>query len=224
MTVSRWDRLIARALAPLGAVLVRLLGRTMRITVLGDPQVAPLWATARPLIYAVWHGQILMMPLVTERLRQAWGARPVHVLTSASPDGELLAEFVRRFGFGVIRGSSSRGGASALRQLARRVRAGVDVVVAPDGPRGPRARAQAGVIVLAELTGAPLVPVAFVAEPAWRLGSWDGFEIPRPFGRGALAFGAPLPVRGRDREVARKDLESALAQLGEAARNAVGRR
>jgi lysophospholipid acyltransferase (LPLAT)-like uncharacterized protein len=146
------------------------------------------------------------------------------VLASASRDGELLAEFVRRFGFGVIRGSSSRGGASALRRLARRVRAGVDVVVAPDGPRGPRARAQAGVIALAELTGAPLVPVAFVAEPAWRLGSWDGFEIPRPFGRGALAFGAPLAVRGRDREVARKDLESALAQLGEAARNAVGRR
>ncbi|PYM80816.1 MAG: hypothetical protein DME09_18470 [Candidatus Rokuibacteriota bacterium] len=224
MTVSRGDRLVLRALASLGAALVRLLGRTMRITVLGDPQVAPLWAGSRPLIYAVWHGQILMMPLVTERLRRARGARAVHVLTSASRDGELLAEFVRRFGLGVIRGSSSRGGASALRRLARRLREGADVAVAPDGPRGPRARAQAGVIVLAELTGAPLVPVAFAAEPAWRLGSWDGFEIPRPFGRGALAFGAPLPVRGRDREVARKDLESALAQLGEAARNAVGRR
>ena len=224
MTVTRADRLVLRALASLGAALVRLLGRTMRITVLGDPQVAPLWAASRPLIYAVWHGQILMMPLVTERLRRARGARAVHVLTSASRDGELLAEFVRRFGLGVIRGSSSRGGASALRRLARRLREGADVAVAPDGPRGPRARAQAGVIVLAELTGAPLVPVAFAAEPAWRLGSWDGFEIPRPFGRGALAFGAPLPVRGRDREVARKDLESALAQLGEAARNAVGRR
>jgi lysophospholipid acyltransferase (LPLAT)-like uncharacterized protein len=221
--VSTRDRLVARGLGALGAGLVRALGRTMRITVLGDNQVAPFWIASRPVIYAVWHGQILMIPLVNERLRRARGARPVHVLASRSRDGEVLAEFVRRFGVGVVRGSSSRGGASALRRLARRVRDGFDVAVAPDGPRGPRARAQAGVIALAQLTGAPLVPVAFVADPAWRLQSWDRFEIPWPFGRGAIAFGAPLLVQGRDREVTRKDLESALAQLGEAARSAVAR-
>jgi lysophospholipid acyltransferase (LPLAT)-like uncharacterized protein len=224
VSVSRRDRLLAHALAGLGAAFVRGLGRTMRITVLGDREVAPLWNASRPVIYAAWHGQILMIPLVTERLCRQQGARPVHVLASRSRDGELLAEFARRFGFGVVRGSSSRGGAAALRRLAARGRDGVDIGVAPDGPRGPRGRAQAGVIALAELTGAPIVPVAFAAEPVWRLGSWDRFEIPRPFGRGALAFGAPQTVAGRAREVARTDLEAALARAGEVAQAAVARR
>ena len=221
--MSAWDRLVLLCVPSLGAALVRALGRTMRIAVLGEEHVAPFWAASRPVVYAVWHGQLLMIPLVNERMRRTHGARAVHVMTSRSRDGELLARFVRQFGFGIVRGSSSRGGAGALRRLARRVRAGLDVAVTPDGPRGPRAQAQPGVIALAEMTGAPLVPVAFAASPSWRLRSWDGFEIPRPFGRGAIAFGPSIPVRGRDREVARKDLEAGLEQLSDAARGAVTR-
>lgn len=221
--MTPWDRLLVLALPPLGAALVRGLGATIRLGVLGDEHVLPFWNSSRPVIYAIWHGQILMVPLVNERLRRSRGARPVHVMASRSRDGEMLARFVRRFGFGVVRGSSSRGGAGAFRRLARRIREGHDVAVTPDGPLGPRAQAQPGVIALAELTGAPLVPVAFAATPAWRLATWDGFEIPRPFGRGALGFGAPVPVHGRDRDTARKDLEAALARLGETTRGAVAR-
>lgn len=222
--MSVGDRLSLLTLPPLAAALVRALGRTMRITVLSGERMRELWTSSRPIVYAVWHGQILMVPLVNERLRRTLGARPVHVMASRSRDGELLARFVTRFGLGVVRGSSSRGGAGALRSLAGRVREGFDVAVAPDGPRGPREQAQVGVIALAGLTGVPLVPVGFAAEPCWRLRSWDRFEVPRPFARGAIAFGAPVVVEGRDREVARKDLEAALARVSGQARGAVGRR
>jgi lysophospholipid acyltransferase (LPLAT)-like uncharacterized protein len=219
--VSAGDWLAVGALPPVGAALTRALGRSLTLIVRGDEHVGPLWRASGPIIYSIWHGQILMLPFLNERLRATRGARPVHVMVSRSRDGEMLARFVRRFGFGVVRGSSSRGGAAALRRLARRVRDGHDVAVTPDGPRGPRAQAQGGVIVLAELTGAPLVPMAFAAAPAWQLRSWDGFEIPRPFGRGALVFGPPVPVAGRDREAARKDLEAALTHLTALARAAV---
>ncbi len=195
----------------------------MRLAVLGAEHVAPFWTSSRPVVYAVWHGEILMIPYINERLQRTHGARPVYVMASRSRDGELLARFVRRFGFGVVRGSSSRGGAGALRRLARRVRAGLDVAVTPDGPRGPRGHVQPGVIALAALAGAPLVPVAFAASPVWRLRSWDRFEIPKPFARAAIAFGPPVRVAGRDRDAACKDLDAALASLGDAAREAVER-
>jgi lysophospholipid acyltransferase (LPLAT)-like uncharacterized protein len=207
------------------AIAVRLVAATMRIDVLGDQLVAPSWAAGRPLIYAAWHGQGLLLPLLNERLRRSRGARAVLVMASQSRDGELLARFVHRFGFGTVRGSSSRGGAAALRRLVRLVRAGRDVAVAPDGPRGPRERVQPGIIALSQHTGAPLVPVAFVARPVWRLRSWDRFEVPLPFGRGLLAFGAPMPVgQEADREVAAKDLEAALGEIAAEARRALGTR
>jgi hypothetical protein len=222
--VNVWDRLRVLILPPVGAALVRTLGRTLSIEVLGGEHVAPLWRGSQPLIYAIWHGQILMVPFVNERLRRTCAARPVHVMASRSRDGELLARFVERFGVGVARGSSSRGGAAALRRLARRVRAGFDVAIAPDGPRGPRGEAQAGVIALAALTGAPVVPVAFAARSAWELGSWDAFEIPRPWARAAMVFGAPLRALGDgDRDTARKDLEAALADVTTTARTAAAR-
>jgi lysophospholipid acyltransferase (LPLAT)-like uncharacterized protein len=211
------------ATAAAAAIAVRAVAATVRIDVLGDQRVADSWASGRPLIYAAWHGQGLMLPLLNERLRRSRGARAVLVMASRSRDGELLARFVHHFGFGTVRGSSSRGGAAALRRLVRSVRAGHDVAVAPDGPRGPRERVQPGIIALSQHTGAPLVPVAFVARPVWRLESWDRFEVPLPFGRGVLAFGAPMPVGAEaDREVAGKDLEAALGEVTAEAQGALG--
>jgi lysophospholipid acyltransferase (LPLAT)-like uncharacterized protein len=202
------------------AIAVRAVANTMRIDVCVDPHVSEFWAARRPLIYAMWHGQILMLPLLNERLRRTRGAPAVHVLASRSRDGDLLARFVRHFGLDVVRGSSSRGGASALRHLVRIVHAGHGVAVAPDGPRGPRERVQPGIIALAHHTGAPLVPVAFVARPVWRLGSWDRFEVPLPFARGRLVFRAPIHVdEDADRGGAGRDLEAALGETAaEAAR------
>src|SRR2546425_799515 len=128
------------------------------------------------------------------------------------------ARCVRRFGLDVVRGSSSRGGAGALRRLVAVVRAGEDVVVVPDGPRGPRQQLQAGIVALASLTGAPVVPMAFAARPARRLATWDEFLVPLPFARCAVVFGEPIALSSdADRDRAGKELEQALNDVTAAA-------
>jgi lysophospholipid acyltransferase (LPLAT)-like uncharacterized protein len=201
----------ARLLPVVAALGVRALGATLSVRAEGLDRVRPLWRAGSPLIYAVWHGRILIVPWLGARLRRTDGARAVRVLASRSRDGELVAAFVRRFGMDVVRGSSSRGGAGALRALALAVRAGQDAAVVPDGPRGPSGRAHPGVAALAATTGAPVVPLGVAARPARRLQSWDRFMVPAPFARCAIVFGAPVCVgRDDDRETARAALERAL--------------
>ena len=214
---------LATLAPPVAAVAVRALGATLRLTEQGVESMQALWAAGQPLIYAAWHGRILMIPWLNVRLGRTRGARAVRVLTSRSHDGELVARWIARFGLSVVRGSSSRGGAEALRALAAAVRAGQDVAVVPDGPRGPRERLQAGLVVLAATTGAPVVPLAFAARPAHRLASWDRFLVPLPFARAAVVFGAATTVpRGADRERARVDLERALREVTATADRLVG--
>ena len=208
---------------PVAAAAVRALGATLRLTEEGVETMVPLWAARQPLIYAVWHGRLLMIPWLNARLRRTRGARAARVLASRSRDGELVARWVARFGLPVVRGSSSRGGAQALRALAAAVRAGEDVAVVPDGPRGPCERLQAGLVVLGAATGAPIVPLGFAARPARRLASWDRLLIPWPFARAALVFGKAVTVaRDADREAARADLERALREVTETADRLVG--
>lgn len=195
--------------AILGALGVRMLARTLLIR-REEAAVAPLWQAGTPVIYATWHGRILLLPYL-------YGWRRACVLASRSRDGEILARFVARFGLEPVRGSSSRGGAEALRLLMRDLGQGRDVVVVPDGPRGPREMAKLGMIVLARLSGAPIVPIAVGASAEWRLGSWDEFRIPKPFARCVLRFGDPIRIpTDADRqaqEAARKDVEAALHTL-----------
>jgi len=207
----------------LAATAVRALGATLRISDQGVEALEPLWAARRPLIYAVWHGRILMVPWLNVQLRRTHGARLARVLASRSRDGEMVARWVQRFGLAVVRGSSSRGGAAALRALAAAVQAGEDVAVVPDGPRGPAERLQPGVVALAALTGAPIVPFGFSAHPARRLHSWDRFMVPLPFARAAVVFGAAALVsREADRETVRADLERALQDVTARADRLVG--
>jgi lysophospholipid acyltransferase (LPLAT)-like uncharacterized protein len=106
----------------------------------------------------------------------------------------MLGAILRRFDLAIAMGSSTRGGARGVRDVLRRVAEGHDVGITPDGPRGPRRRAKAGVVALARLSGLPVVPVAFSARPAWRLRSWDRTLLPRPFGRGLYVYGEPIRV------------------------------
>jgi lysophospholipid acyltransferase (LPLAT)-like uncharacterized protein len=194
----------------LGALALRALARTLRVS-RHEASVAALWAARRPVIYVVWHGRLLLLPYL-------YGHRGCHVLASRSRDGELIARWARRFGLEPVRGSSSHGGTGALRALARALRAGREVVVVPDGPRGPREVLKPGVIALARLTGAPIVPMAVGASREWRVRSWDEFRIPRPFARCVMRFGEAIYVsRAADRtgeEAARKEVEAALRDLG----------
>jgi hypothetical protein len=216
--VSARTAFVAAVGPPLAAHGVRLLGATLRLQVAGTDGVSAAWRARRSVIYAVWHGRILMVPWANARLRAKLGARAPRVLASRSRDGELVARWVTRFGLGVVRGSSSRGGATALRLLAAAVRAGEDVAIVPDGPRGPRGHVQPGTVALAALTGAPIVPVAFAARPARRLSSWDEFLVPLPFARAALVFGPLVEIkRDADRERARVGIEQALVDVTAAA-------
>lgn len=196
-----------RALWPAaGSWALRLLAVTLRIR-REEEAVQPLWTAAAPVIYVVWHGRLLLMPYL-------YGRRGFRVLISRSEDGAMVADLVRRFGFVPVRGSSSRGGALGLRSLVRALRAGHSVVVVPDGPRGPREVLKAGVVVLAKLTGAPVVPAALGASSEWQARSWDEFRIPKPFARCVARFGEPIAVP-RDggaagEETARKEIEAAL--------------
>jgi lysophospholipid acyltransferase (LPLAT)-like uncharacterized protein len=217
------DPLFQRLTPPLAAALVRGLGMTLRLTVEGVAEIAPLWHSGRPVIYALWHGQLLMVPWLNARLRRIAGARPARVLASRSRDGELVTRYVQQFGIEVIRGSTSRGGMGAARALLAALQAGEDIAVVPDGPRGPRRHAQPGVVALAALSGAPIVPLGFAASPAWRLSTWDGFIVPMPFARAAATIGAPLVVdRDADRGRALKDLEEALSEIVATAEQRVG--
>jgi len=141
-------------LPPIGAGLIRVLGWTMRVRTEGADQVDALYREGHHLIIAFWHGRQLMMPL-TYRGTEA------HILISQHRDGELIHRIVSWFGFRSVRGSTTRGGASALRDLIRLGRSGADLVVTPDGPKGPRHVAQLGVVQLAQATGLPVVPLTF---------------------------------------------------------------
>lgn len=169
-------------------LLVRLFAWTWRIERRGDPGLTALRSGA-PCVIVLWHGRMLVaMPLWPHR------HRGIGVLVSPSDDGSLVTKALTRFGYTVVRGSSSRGGASALRDLDSALRGGRPVVLTPDGPRGPRHSVNAGPAWLARSTGAPIVTVSIAVDRAWRLRSWDRFTIPKPFARLLLTYGGPVTV------------------------------
>lgn len=202
--------------ARLAALYIRLVYATSRWPSEGREHVEALWREGRPFIIAFWHGRLLMMPC-------AWGSRrPLHVLISQHRDGELIARAIQHFGLRTFRGSTDRrdkdrGGGSALRGLLRSLRAGESVCVTPDGPKGPRMRAGPGIVALARLARAPIVPVAYSAVHGRLAASWDRFLIPFPFNRGLFLIGAPIPPpTGNDEasmEAARRGVEDALNRL-----------
>jgi lysophospholipid acyltransferase (LPLAT)-like uncharacterized protein len=181
-------RRIAR-MARAGAWLVRVLGRTWRIRVTNDDAVRRLRAAKQPIVFSLWHGQIL--PLLYHHRGEG-----VVVMISEHADGELVAQVAERLGFATVRGSTSRGAARALLQAVSVVRDGHDLAVTPDGPRGPAKSIAPGIAVLAQRTGAPVIGAAAHASAAWRLKSWDAFVIPRPFSRVHVAYSDAITVGG----------------------------
>ncbi len=171
-------------LPPIGASIIRGLGRSMRIDTKGQEQIDALYRDGKRAIIAFWHARQLMMPL-TYRGAEA------HILISQHQDGEIIARIVERFGFRSVRGSSTRGGVEALRELIRLGRSGVDLVVTPDGPKGPRQVAKSGVIQLARASGLPIVPLAFSCSKKNSSQAGTGSWSPIP-GR-ADSFSGELP-------------------------------
>src|SRR5690348_12158419 len=205
-------------LPPVGAAAIRSVARSMRYETRGHEAIDGLYREGRNIILAFWHAQQLMIPI---------GYRGVgaHVLISRHGDGEIIARIIARFGHEAVRGSSTRGGAGALRALIKLGRAGQDLVVTPDGPKGPRQVAKLGVVQLAKATGLPIVPVAFACSSKHLFSSWDHFMVPYPFSRGLFLYGKSIFVpRGGDDlalEAHRLALETELNRLTNEAERAV---
>lgn len=171
--VETWVKL--SVLPPIGAAVIRGLGWSMRMDSQGHEQVDALYRQGRHIILAFWHAQQLMIPT-------GYRGTGANVLISQHQDGEIIARIISRFGHWAVRGSSTRGGAFALRELIRRGRSGADLVVTPDGPKGPPQVAKLGVVQLAKATGLPIVPLAFSCSKKNTLragiGSWSHIHGP----------------------------------------------
>jgi lysophospholipid acyltransferase (LPLAT)-like uncharacterized protein len=180
-----------------------------------DPARFPPLPAGAGRIYAFWHGQ--MLPVIALHRREA-----VAVLISTHRDGERLARVAKRFGFGSIRGSTTRGGATALRAMHRALAGGVRVVITPDGPRGPAKRFAPGVLIAAQRAGVPIVLAAASVDRQWRLRTWDRFIIPRPFARITVAYSEPIVVTAASARAAARaapDFEARLLALEASARD-----
>jgi lysophospholipid acyltransferase (LPLAT)-like uncharacterized protein len=207
--LTRFNRTKAAAIAITAHPLVGSLGSTWSWIVDGAHQYDELVRAGRPPILALWHGRILPATLY-------WRDRGIVAMTSQNFDGEWIARLMARFGFRAARGSTSRGGARALVQLRRELRAGHATAFTVDGPRGPARIAQPGAVWLAGATGFPVLPFHIEATRYWSAGSWDRAMIPKPFAKVAIAIGNPLDVPNTEAETVearRMDLEFQLASL-----------
>ena len=158
----------------LGKAFMESLFLTVRVERSGQDNLADLRKENLPVIFVFWHGGLL--PLV-------YAHRPQNgvVLVSEHGDGEYIARIIERYGFETVRGSSSRGRVRGMRGLVRAAQRGKDVVITPDGPRGPNREVKSGALVVARLTGLPLIPVGVASTSSWTVNSWDRFILPFPF-------------------------------------------
>lgn len=206
------QRLMIRAADLVFCLLIRLVGRTARFEVKGWENFAAVTHAGQIPIHAAWHDCIYLGVYF-------WRGRRIVYMTSKSFDGEYIARFLQRFGFGAVRGSSSRGGARALIEMARLVRQGVQVGFTVDGPRGPRHVAQAGAVLLAKKTGQPVLPFQITAARRWQISSWDRMQLPLPFTRARVEIAAPIyvPHDADDQAVAAKrdELQQSLEEINQ---------
>ncbi|MBT7756777.1 MAG: lysophospholipid acyltransferase family protein [Rhodospirillaceae bacterium] len=211
----------------LAAQYVRLVWLTTKWQRVNDRVIPDLLGQGQPTIFATWHGRLMMVPI-------AWpGSMPVHLLVSRHDDGELIARAMGHFNMVMVRGSTHRpdrerdkGGSAALRGMLAVLKQGHAVGITPDGPRGPAMHLSAGVITLARLSGAAIVPLAVGTGRHHVLDTWDGFRFALPFSKGAMVFGEPITIErridGPAREAARRQVEAALMAVSEQADRLTG--
>jgi lysophospholipid acyltransferase (LPLAT)-like uncharacterized protein len=168
-------------------------------------------------IVAFWHECVLMSMFSRWR-------KPTTAMISRSKDGEIVTSVVHRFGIDTARGSSTRGGDIALREILRDVGEGKNIAFTPDGPKGPARVVKEGLVYASKITGLPIVPFHFTARSKKRLRSWDGMIVPRPFSRAVFVYGEPAVVpRDGDVEEWRLKIEKQMNELADEAEVEVNR-
>jgi lysophospholipid acyltransferase (LPLAT)-like uncharacterized protein len=196
-----------RAAAEVGTAVLRTIAVTWRIEVVGDDVMSRFLSTGESAVFSLWHGQLL--PHIWYHRN-----RGLAILVSEHRDGEIIARVARSLGYGVIRGSTTRGGGRAILEVVSAVRAGRTVGITSDGPRGPAKKAAPGALIAAQRADAPLVPAVAWASSAWRLSSWDSFMIPKPFAKIRIAYGNPIKLTddsARSAALRSTELEEAMA-------------
>jgi lysophospholipid acyltransferase (LPLAT)-like uncharacterized protein len=166
-----------------------LFGHTWRVALKGCCDLDLMHDAGKGRIYAFWHSNLLPMAFHFRNTGKL-------ALVSESRDGRRAAAVAQRWGHAIIHGSSSHGGMAALRSCARELRRGANIVITPDGPRGPREVVKPGIAQIALLAGASVVPMRALPSRVFRLHSWDGFMIPAPFARIEIHIGAPIAGAG----------------------------
>ncbi len=213
--LKRSDKFLLLIIPALANLLIRFLGLTMRIETLFEERVEPFWKEDKRMILAFWHGRLLMIPL-------CYHGEKIHLLISQHKDGQLLARTMEHFGHNSVRGSSTRGGSKAMREMLRLLNDS-DIALTPDGPKGPRYCVQDGVVTLARLSGVPVIPVTFAASKKKVFGSWDAFNLPLPFSRGVFVWGEPIYLaRNTPPDEGRRLVETSLREITEYADSYVG--
>ncbi|MBX3027494.1 lysophospholipid acyltransferase family protein [bacterium] len=207
-------RRVLSALAALAPRLLRPLLRglqaSLRIEYVGDAALRARWRGGERVVLAFWHNRLLMLPVVA-------AGQPTCILVSQHRDGDLGTGLLESWGVRTVRGSATRGAVGGFLRLVGAYRAGDNLAVIPDGPRGPRYVAKPGVIHLARVVQAPIFPVAYAATRARHLRSWDRLVIPLPLTRVVIAVGTPLAVPAEasaaEMEALREELERRLREL-----------
>ncbi|MEN9790370.1 MAG: hypothetical protein RLZZ63_28 [Gemmatimonadota bacterium] len=193
--IRRTERLVS--------FVVGLLAPTWRLEFSRTDQLPWGASPTRPVIFSMWHGELL--PIIW-----AHRAKGIVGMVSEHGDGEVLSRIVARWGFRLVRGSTTRGAGRVLLAFVRELRAGHIGMLTPDGPKGPAGVPQAGVLLASVQSGAPIITVRCEASSAWRLTSWDRFMIPKPFARIRITYGAPWLPDGTDQPA----LEALARRMG----------
>lgn len=214
----KWVRVLLKSkyvdvpIAFLAATYIRLVFFTCKWKVLGKEIPESYLKAKKPFIVCFWHGRLGMLACAW-----TWKDRPFRMLLSTHRDGQLIGRTVGYFGITSIAGSTQRGGTQALRELIKALHKGDTIGITPDGPRGPSQIASLGVITLAKLAQADMIPISFSTSRNYRLQTWDQFHFPLPFGRGAFLWGNPIspPVSGDkiEMERTRQQLEVEMSIL-----------
>ena len=162
-------------------------GVTAKISWVGKEIIGELIEQSQPFIICAWHHDIYFSTWLLKDFK-------LTALISSSKDGEYINQILSGFGFRAVRGSSTRGGIGAMKQLIRCLKDGHSVAITPDGPQGPIHRVQEGIVALAKITGVPIIPWRYEANSCWNLNSWDSHKIPKPFTMIRSVVGQPLYI------------------------------
>lgn len=182
---------------------IRFVFFTSRITLVMDSEAKPYMQSEKNGIFCFWHGRLLMVPCIKPK------DRVMHVLVSHHNDGEIITRVVKNLGVDAVRGSSSKGGTAALRNMVDILEAGNNIGITPDGPRGPQHQAAQGAAQLAKIAKKPLVPVSYSVARGRNMRSWDAFLVPFPFTQITYTIGAPIGFDG----VGKNAVEQVTEQL-----------